>query len=147
MIDLFTVSNAKTLEGRINVNTAPLEVLKTLPGMTDEAANNILSRRPFTSVGDLLDDSIMPESLFRGIVNNVSTKSSVFLVRVRAVARPNGAAHASEALVERTANGMRLLRKKEVGRWPGWQSWGWGEATDTLTNSTPQTITGTTTVR
>lgn len=134
MVDLFTVAGARTLEGRVNVNTASLDVLKTLPDMTDEAANNIISRRPFASVGDLLDDAVMPEALFRTLVNRITTKSSIYIVRVRAAARPNGRVRAVEALVERTPEGiMRLLRRREVGRWPGWHSWGWGEPEETLT--------------
>lgn len=133
LVDRFTVSGAQSLEGRINVNTAPLEVLMTLPQMTDEAANAIVSQRPFETIGDLLDDAVMPVSLFRSVVNRVSTKSSIYLIRVRGVAHRTGIVKAAEALVERTPEGtIRLLRRREVGRWPGWASWGWGEPAETL---------------
>ncbi len=141
MIDLFTVSSAKTLEGRINVNTAPLTVLETLPAMTEEAANKILTNRPFETVGDLLDESVMNEAQFRQIVNLVSTKSSVFLVRIKATAHPGGRVRAMEALVERTDTGVKLLRRHEVGRWPGWQSWGWTETPNAASNTTTTTTT------
>ena len=45
LLDLVTVSQLKRIVGRINVNEAPAEVLMTLPGMTEDTVESILSSR------------------------------------------------------------------------------------------------------
>ncbi|MHB8902571.1 MAG: hypothetical protein ACYC6Y_27740 [Thermoguttaceae bacterium] len=45
LLDAVTVSSEETLSGRININQAPRAVLLTIPGMTEEAADQIVSTR------------------------------------------------------------------------------------------------------
>lgn len=43
--DLITTDNARTLSGRINVNTAPREVLRCLPGLEDSDIDALIAKR------------------------------------------------------------------------------------------------------
>ncbi len=65
-------------EGKIDLNTADLDLLKTLPGIGAEKAQNIIDYRtsngPFHSVEDLLYVSGIGESIFDQIKGRVFVK-------------------------------------------------------------------------
>ncbi|MBM3334826.1 helix-hairpin-helix domain-containing protein [Candidatus Sumerlaeota bacterium] len=70
---------------RINVNTAPLEVLVALPGMTEDLANAIITHRsssigPFMRRSDLLSVSGMTDEVFRQIIDYVTVQSYQFRI-------------------------------------------------------------------
>ena len=84
------------IPGLINVNTASVEVLDSLPGITNAIAIAIQgdNDKPFSSIGNLLED--VPditntgstkwdkEKPFRSISNLITTRSNVFTVYVTA---------------------------------------------------------------
>ena len=83
------------IPGLINVNTAPVEVLQSLPNVDSTIATAIQGSvsKPFTSIGDLVDDVTQitgsgtkwsKESTFRSISNLITTRSNVFTVYVTA---------------------------------------------------------------
>jgi type II secretory pathway component PulK len=83
------------IPGLINVNTAPAEVLESLPNITNAIATAIegSGSKPFTSIGDLVDDVTEitgtgtkwnKEEAFRSISNLITTRSNVFTVYVTA---------------------------------------------------------------
>ncbi|MEK6764712.1 MAG: hypothetical protein AABY49_00585 [Planctomycetota bacterium] len=83
------------IPGLINVNTAPAEVLQSLPNITNPIATAIegSGSKPFTNIGDLVDDVIEitgagtkwnKEKTFRSISNLITTRSNVFTVYVTA---------------------------------------------------------------
>jgi hypothetical protein len=133
LVDHVTLTPGDRLMGRLNVNTASLAALETLPDVTEEMAQQIVDRREtegeFKTLGDLLD---LGQETFRALVDHATTKSSVFLVRAWGEARsdvrdPNGGAQAVEAWVLRENDRARVIRWREVGRSPGWEAWRWGE--------------------
>jgi type II secretory pathway component PulK len=66
-----------------NVNTAPVEVLATLDGMTEQALNAIVKYRaeqPFTTRGELLALTEMTDALFSQIVEKVTVRSSTLKI-------------------------------------------------------------------
>ena len=83
------------IPGLINVNTASAEVLQSLPNVDSTIATAIETSgsKPFTSIGDLVDDVTQitgagtkwnMESTFRSISNLITTRSNVFTVYVTA---------------------------------------------------------------
>ena len=83
------------IPGLINVNTAPSEVLQSLPNIDSTIANAIESSidKPFTSIGDFVDDVSQitgtgdkwdREKRFRSISNLITTRSNVFTVYITA---------------------------------------------------------------
>lgn len=74
------------VEGLININTAPAEVLLCLPGMTEEAAAALVRRRgeaPFESRGSLLASDLEEEisrGLFDSIVDLITVNSDTYRV-------------------------------------------------------------------
>lgn len=127
LVDRVTLNPGERLMGRLNVNTASVEALMTLPDVTEEMAQRIVERREtegdFETLGDLLETDT---ETFRALADHATTKSSVFLVRAWGEL-PNGAAQAVEAWVRRDGDRATVMRWREVGRSPGWESWRWGE--------------------
>lgn len=80
--------------GPVNVNTAPLEALRALPGMTDALASRLIAGRPYgdqdnqhRGIGDLLIGTVLGATeeeklaVFRRLANWVTVRSQVFQVR------------------------------------------------------------------
>jgi len=120
--DLVTISSDDVLKGRINVNTAPREVLACLPGVSEELAMEIEGARgegAFETVGDLLDVSGMTTETFKGICNHVSVRSDVFTARSFGVlVAPDGSVAACrcvQAVIDRTdEEAVRIVSWREL---------------------------------
>lgn len=82
-IDSLSVSAATTAEGRINVNTASQAVLNTLPGMTTDVADAIVTQQttPLTSLGDLFDITGVTAQSAQGFIDSITVGSHTFLIR------------------------------------------------------------------
>jgi DNA uptake protein ComE-like DNA-binding protein len=133
LVDRVTLEPGERLMGRLNLNTASVEALQTVPDVTEEMAEQIVERREtegeFQTLGDLLD---MDQAAFRALADHATTRSSVFLVRAwgqlrSAATEENGSAQAVEAWVRRDGDRVSVMRWRELGRSPGWESWRWGE--------------------
>ncbi|MCR4290120.1 MAG: type II secretion system protein GspK, partial [Candidatus Scalindua sp.] len=79
------------IPGLINVNTAPSEVLQSLPNIGTSEASAIIGARTFTSIGEVANvftgipgNKWNREKLFRSISNLITTRSNVFTVYVTA---------------------------------------------------------------
>lgn len=66
-------------EGKININTADKEALKTLPGIGDAKADSIISYReangPFQSIEDLMNVEGIKEGVFHKIEDKITATS------------------------------------------------------------------------
>ena len=90
--DRLSVTDAEIIPGLVNVNTAPAEVLRCLPGLTEADISAIIARRAaagpdggsFASIGWLLD--VLSEEAFADVSPVVTTRSQQF--RMHAEARP-----------------------------------------------------------
>jgi len=115
--DQITISGEQKIPGRINVNTAPLEVLVTLFGRNDQGeplAQAILADRAglmygFTSVGDLLNQQSMSVERFKSIADLITVRSDVFTIQCLATADVSGANFRTECVVDRSASPCTIL--------------------------------------
>lgn len=112
-IDEMTLTDDKRLPGRININTAPREVLMTLPGMTAATAQAIMRRRtgggfPFASVGELLTSETVTDEQFKALAERVTVRSSVFEIRSTGVTTW-GVRQTIVAVVDRGSTPMHIL--------------------------------------
>jgi len=145
--DKVTVTDAQQRNGVININTAPPEVLATIPGADETIYNAVVDYRSggqtFTGLNDLFRITSLNRQQLQVLVDHVCTKSSVYLVRVRVRMPGSRGVHAVQALVEvappqtGTPGGQvspgspstaqpqspRILQWREVPRRPGWSSW------------------------
>jgi len=102
---------------RININTAPFEVLMTLPGMTEDLANEIVTRRQsavgaFTRRGDLREVNGMTEQIFRGLLDYITVQSYQF--RIVAEGREGDTKTVIEAVVDLASSPSKILYWREL---------------------------------
>jgi len=101
---------------RININTAPLEVLMALPGMTEALASEILTRHQsslgaFMRRSDLRDVNGMTEQIFRGLIDYITVQSYQF--RIIAEGREGETKTVVETVVDLSTNPPRILYWRE----------------------------------
>lgn len=118
-LDELTLSGEDRLPARINLNTAPRQVLMTLPGMTEQAAQSIIEFRsspsgPFENVGQLRTQAGIDDALFRQIAERVAVRSSVFEVTSIGWTQ-RGVRRRLVAVVDRQASPVRVLYWYESG--------------------------------
>jgi type II secretory pathway component PulK len=115
--DRITISGEKKLPGKININTAPVEVLMTLFGTDEQAeqiARSIVADRAgmpygFTSVAELLNQPSMTVQRFKSIAELVTVRSDVFTIQCLATADVTGATFRTEGVVDRSASPCTIL--------------------------------------
>lgn len=82
--DHLTVEEQSQLDGAININTAAVEVLMCLPGISRPLAQAIVSHRQsngaFTSVAGLLDVPGITRDLFKPLAPRVAVRSETFRI-------------------------------------------------------------------
>ncbi len=97
--------------GRVNVNTAPLEVLESLdPDMDRSLAEAIAERRadrPFQSVAEVMEVPGMDPEAFQRMEGLLAVTTSVFSVRMEG--RWAEASCRMEAVIERSEDGVRWI--------------------------------------
>ena len=86
LLDRLTVSRSPFFQGRINVSTAPREVLALVDGLAERDAEAIVSARrelrneDMNSPAWLLTQGVLDEATFRRILDRITTKSSVYRI-------------------------------------------------------------------
>lgn len=115
--DRITISSEDKIPGKININTAPLEVIVTLFGRNDQAeqiAQAIIADRAgmlygFTSVADLLSQQSMSVERFKAIADVITVRSDVFTIQCLAAADVGGARFRTECVVDRSVSPCTAL--------------------------------------
>jgi DNA uptake protein ComE-like DNA-binding protein len=101
--DKITVVDDDFLNGRINLNTAPAEVLATIPGMDQQLLSLIQAQQQaggFASLNDLFQGTTFTAQQLQVLLGRVCVKSSVYLVRVRVRMPGSTRVYAVQSLVE-----------------------------------------------
>lgn len=141
--DRVTVTDDEYRNGMLNINTAPAEALAAIPNVDQTIYNAIIEAREggtvFQGLNDLFQLTSLNRQQLQALVDNVCTKSSVYLVRLKVRVQGSNEIRAFQALVEvmpvpRAEEGVSgdvsettvqasVYQFRTVGRNPGWQSW------------------------
>ena len=125
--DRVTVDDVPYHDNLVNINTAPAEVLATVPGMDHESLKAILSYREggkaFQTLGDLFSIASITRQQFLNFAARLCTKSSLYRVRIQVRSQGSPSVYAAVAMIEMTDNGPRIRQWREVSRSPGWDKW------------------------
>lgn len=118
--------NADTeIQGRINVNTAPEAVLRTLPGLSDTDITNILQTRPsftatdspddkFKSPAWLLTDAKIKVATLKTLEKYVTTVTQVYRFQVIGYFEGGGPFVRMEAVVDVNNGNPRVLYQRDI---------------------------------
>jgi competence ComEA-like helix-hairpin-helix protein len=101
--------------GLININTAPAEVLLSLPQMTEEIAQAIVTQRqsqPFQTLGDLLGVEQVDQTLLKAIVQQITTRSLTFRTIARGTIEERRVAAEITTVVDMSQDSPRLVYYK-----------------------------------
>jgi general secretion pathway protein K len=117
IVDKITVTDQTKVPGRINVNTAPEEVLTAIFGGDDAARGIALAiiadraGRPygFESIGDLLGVQSVSTAKFKAVADLLTVRSNVYMIRCTAVAAVSKARLQTECVVDRSSNPCTIL--------------------------------------
>jgi len=112
--DKLTISKEKILYGRVNVNTAPREVLIALLEGDEQLADEIIKYRdgleqPMTSIAKLLDVKSMNVETFKKIAGYITVRSDVFSLYAQAVAESTGLTYTARAIVARDGTSCNII--------------------------------------
>lgn len=125
--DKITIDSGTTRNGVVNVNTAPAEVLATVPGMTHAVVSAIMNYRAngqaFQTIGDLFMLPDITPQQWEQVIEHLTTKSSFYTLHIRVRTPGQQGLYAVSALVQLSQTGPKLLQWREVPRSPGWSTW------------------------
>jgi len=115
--DQVTTVSDQNLPGVVNINTAGLDVLACLPGMTRELAQSIISQRQsagfFASTGELLKVPEMTRDIFRQIAPLTTARSETYRILCEGKINSTGARQRIQAIVHIGLNSQQLLSWRE----------------------------------
>lgn len=120
-----TTKKERELPARINVNTAPREVLLAIPNLSEADAETLLSKRPPPSSPDaagevyqtpawlVTEAGLKPEAVKR-IENFVTTRAQVFRVQSLGYSDGRGPSARVEAVIDTNAGRPRVLYWRDL---------------------------------
>ena len=114
--DRITVGGGE-VPGKVNINTAPREVLAALFGGSERAeqiAYAVVAERSglaygFESIGELLNVTSVDAEQFKQVADQITVHSNVYTIRCFATADLSGARQQSECVVDRTETPCNVL--------------------------------------
>jgi DNA uptake protein ComE-like DNA-binding protein len=117
LADNVTTDNGRDLTGVINVNTASLDVLVCLPGVSRELAQAIISQRSsagyFANVGELLKLPEMTRDIFKQIAPLITARSETYRILCEGRINSTGVRQRIQAIVHVGLNSQQLLSWRE----------------------------------
>lgn len=115
--DSVTTETETLREGVVNVNTAGLEVLACLPGVSRELAQAIVSYRSsagfLSSTAALLNVQGMTTAIFKQISKRVTTRSETFRILAEGRVRSSGVRQRVQAVVRVGLSDVQMLSYRE----------------------------------
>ncbi len=127
LLDRTTTTPSKVLPGRININLAPLDVLRAIPGAGDSIAQRILTARgSSTDTTDsgrqtpawLLTEGVVDLQQMRDLLPYITTGGDVFRARVEGFFDDGGPVARAEVVIDGTASPPRQLYRKDMRAFP-----------------------------
>ena len=118
IVDRIAINDDKKVPGRVNINTAPRDVLIALLEDSQEKADEIMTYREslatgMTSIAELSNVKSIDIKTFKKIAQGITTRGNVFTVRCSATAGKTRARSGSEVVVDRGGQDVAVLYRYE----------------------------------
>lgn len=133
ILNIGTVTAEESLVGKLNINTVSEEVLRTIPDLTEDQIQGIISQQgSFQQLGDLAQVNGFSTNTLRDFADYFCIGSQTYLVRLKG--RKNSAFTFLEAVVTITDGQAKIIKmNRPIYRDPQ-LVWGWDpEPTQTTT--------------
>ncbi|HEY1187342.1 MAG TPA: hypothetical protein VGE74_06770 [Gemmata sp.] len=122
LLDRTTVKSAVEMVPRINVNTAPREVLMGIPGMTDAYADAIVAGRAnqtptdpaYTSAAWLITGGTLPPATFKSMEKYITGCTMVYRVQSVGYFAEGGPVARMEAVIDTNQGAPRFLFVRDL---------------------------------
>jgi type II secretory pathway component PulK len=120
VMDRLTATPSPTLIGQININTAPLEVLRTIIGLTDEEAKAIVERRrqmagpDKKSVAWLVATGALTPQKFAVISNKITSRSIQFTADIVGFADHVGTFRRIQTVIEMRGHMAQIRYYRDI---------------------------------
>lgn len=125
LFDKTTTQQGSVLPARVNVNTAPREVLAALPGLTDADVQSILDHRPtpgstdptdttYVSVAWLLTEANLDTNKLKTLERYITASTSVYRVQVIGYFDGGGPTARIEAVIDTNNGQPRILMYRDI---------------------------------
>ena len=125
VFSLTTVTAGNEIPARINVNTAPLEVLSTIPEFSDQDLTNIITARPnltdagyadpiFQTPAWLLTEAKLDPTLLQSLEPYITGKSQVYRVQSVGYLEEGGASARIEAIIDTNGGRPRIMMWRDL---------------------------------
>ena len=125
LLDKTTTTAGMELPAKVNINTAPREVLVTLPGLSDADADAILAKRPQYGAGDapdsvygtiawLLQDDSIPVSTLQGLERYATARTQVYRVQSIGYFDEGGPMARVEAVIDVNQGRPRIVYYRDL---------------------------------
>jgi DNA uptake protein ComE-like DNA-binding protein len=115
--DNITTGDGQDLPAVINVNTAGLEVLSCLPGMSRELAQSIISQRQsggyFANIGELLKIPEMTHDILKQIAPLITTRSETYRILCEGRINSTGTRQRIQAIIRVGLSSQQILSWRE----------------------------------
>ncbi len=115
--DDVTTDDASTQKGLININTAPVIVLKSLNGMTEELARAVVNQRQssgfYANIAGILKAPGMTRDIFKQIAPRITARSETFRIVSEGRVRATGARERMEVVVRMSGSIVDTLYYRE----------------------------------
>jgi hypothetical protein len=121
-LDLFTTSALNTVDGLININTAPIEVLTTVPGIDEPLAESILSARRSISpekrgtIAWLFQEDVVDAATFKRLAPYLTARSYQFSFQVVGFGVPSGRFRRLEVVIDSSELTPRVVYLRDLTR-------------------------------
>lgn len=122
VLDVFTASDESQIAGLINVNTASLAVLATLPGVDEALAESIVSARRSisperrTTIAWLFQEGVVDAAKFKALAPLLTARSFQFTFQVIGYGLPSGRYRVLEAGIDVASGLQRITYLRDVTR-------------------------------
>jgi len=122
VVDRLTVLPGKIVLGKVNINTAPVQVLAALPGFDADLAEQIVSLREQLdapakeTVAWPYTENLVSADRFKEIVPSLTARSWQFHVRCVAYGWPCGQYRVVEAVIDMAAKTPRVIYQRDMTR-------------------------------
>ncbi len=115
--DDITVGDQNDTKGAVNINTASLDVLACLPGVSRELAQAIISSRQsngfFPNIAHLLKVDGMTRDIFKQLAPRITVRSDTFRILSEGRVKSTGTRQRIQEIVRITADGLTTLSYRE----------------------------------